>query len=133
MTTHKLIIGHISYDPSFCNAMFTKKTLLKHILRKVMLWDFFSSAFALWANAELYILVPSLTYLLTPFLSFFLSPFLSPFLHLSGRKLEKSVNIDGRTLKFCMSNPQTQSLRFRENQIYFMSVSLLVGLHIYLN
>ena len=67
-----------------------------------------SSAFALWANAELYILVPSLTYLLTPSLS--------PFLSHSGRKLEKSVNIDARTLKFCMSHPWTQSLRFRENQ-----------------
>ena len=75
-----------------------------------------SSAFALWANAELYILVPSLTNLLT----YFLSP--------SGRKLEKSVNIDARTLKFCMSHPWTQSLRFRENQIDCMSLSLLVGL-----
>ena len=75
-----------------------------------------SSAFALWANAELYILGPSLTNLLT----YFLSP--------SGRKLEKSVNIDARTLKFCMNHPWTQSLRFRENQIVCMSLSLLVGL-----
>ena len=74
-----------------------------------------SSAFALWANAELYILVPSLTFFL---------PFCLPF---SGRKLEKSVNIDARTLKFCMSHPWTQSLRFRENQIVCMSLSLLVG------
>ena len=35
-----------------------------------------SSAFALWVNAELYILGPSLPF----FLSFFLSPFLPPFL-----------------------------------------------------
>merc|ERR1712112_24254 len=74
-----------------------------------------SSAFALWANAELYILVPSLT----PFLSFSLSFFL-PF---SGRKLEISVNIDARTLKFCMRYPWTKSLRFGENQIVCMSVS----------
>ena len=75
-----------------------------------------SSAFALWANAELYILVPSLTYSLSYSLSH------------SGRKLEKSVNIDARTLKFCMSHPWTQSLRFRENQIVCMSLSLLVSL-----
>merc|ERR1712081_165229 len=80
----------------------------------------FSSAFALWANAELYILVPSLT----PFLSSFL-PFFLPF---SGRKLEISVNIDARTLKFCMRHPWTHSLRFGENQIFCTSLSLLVGL-----
>ena len=74
-----------------------------------------SSAFALWANAELYILGPSLTF----FLSFFLPH--------SGRKLEKSLNFDARTLKFCMRHPWTQSLRFRENQIVCMSLSLLVG------
>ena len=78
-----------------------------------------SSAFALWANAELYILGPSLPF----FLSFFL-PFSLPF---SGRKLEKSLNFDARTLKFCMRHPWTQSLRFRENQIVCMSLSLLVG------
>ena len=78
-----------------------------------------SSAFALWANAELYILGPSLTF----FLSFFLPH--------SGRKLEKSVNIDARTLKFYMSHPWTQSLRFRENQIDCISLSLLVGLLLY--
>merc|ERR1712114_78799 len=44
-----------------------------------------SSAFALWANAELYILGPSLTFSL----SFFLSA-------------SKSLNFDARTLKFCM-------------------------------
>ena len=53
---------------------------------------------------------------------------LSFFLSFSGRKLEKSVNIDARTLKFCMNHPWTQSLRFRENQIVCMSLSLLVGL-----
>ena len=73
-----------------------------------------------WANAELYILGPSLTYLLTYLLTFSLS--------FSERKLEKSVNIDARTLKFCMNHPWTQSLRFRENQIVCMSLSLLVGL-----
>ena len=78
-----------------------------------------SSAFALWANAELYILGPSLT----PFLPFCLSFSLS----FSGRKLEKSLNFDARTLKFCMRHPWTQSLRFRENQIVCMSLSLLVG------
>ena len=76
----------------------------------------FSSAFALWANAELYILVPSLTDLLTDLLTD------------SGRKLEKSLNFDARTLKFCMNHPWMQSLRFRENQIVCMSLSLLVGL-----
>ena len=50
----------------------------------------FSSAFALRANAELYILVPSLT------------PFLSHSLSYSGRKLKISVNIDAGTLKFGM-------------------------------
>ena len=71
-----------------------------------------SSAFALWANAELYTLVISL----------------SGSLAVSGRKLEISVNIDARTLKFCMRHPWTHSLRFGENQIVCMSVSLLVGL-----
>merc|ERR1712121_449940 len=75
-----------------------------------------SSAFALWAIAELYILGPSLT----PSLSFFLTH--------SERKLEKFLNFDARTLKFCMRHPWTQSLRFGENQIVCMSVSLLVGL-----
>ena len=56
-----------------------------------------SSVFSLWANVELYIFIPSLTNLLT-------SPF---FLHSSGRKLEKSVNIDARTLKFGMQPPWT--------------------------
>ena len=46
----------------------------------------------------------------------------------SGRKLEISVNIDARTLKFCIRHPWTHSLRFGENQIVCMSVSLLVGL-----
>ena len=54
-----------------------------------------------------------------------LLPFFLPF---SGRKFKISVNIDARTLKFCMRHPQTHSLRFRENQIVCMSVSLLVGL-----
>ena len=49
-----------------------------------------SSTFARSENAQLYILVPSITNLLT----YLLSPFLSP----SSRKLETSVNIDGRTL-----------------------------------
>ena len=75
-----------------------------------------SSAFALWANAELYILGPSLT------------PCVPPSLCPSGRKLEISVNIDARTLKFCMSHPWTKSLRFRKNQIVCMSLSLLIGL-----
>ena len=72
-----------------------------------------SSAFALWAIAELYILGPSLTYSLS---------FSLPF---SRGKLEISVNINARTLKLCMRHPWTQSLRFRENQIFCMSVSLL--------
>ena len=50
----------------------------------------FSSAFALWANAELYTLVLSLTV------------WLSVSLHPSSRKLEKSLNFDARALKFCM-------------------------------
>merc|ERR1712239_39206 len=136
-----------------------------------------SSAFALWANAELYILGPSLPFFLPFFLSFFLSPSLSekgrekgrkkerkeerkevkdprcrapplPFgqmrsstswvlhflsfflsfsLPFSRRKLEKSLNFDATTLKFCMRHPWTQSFRFRENQIVCMSLSLLVG------
>ena len=53
--------------------------------------DVFSSAFALWANRELYILGPSLTVCLCP----------------SGRKLEISVNNDARTLKFCIQHPWT--------------------------
>ena len=40
------------------------------------LFPIFSSAFALWANAELYILVPSLTPFLPSFLPFLLSSFL---------------------------------------------------------
>ena len=83
------------------------------------LFDIFSSAFALWANAELYILGPSLPFFLSFFLSFSLSP--------SERKLEKLLNFDATTLKFCMRHPWTQSLRFRENQIVCMSLSLLVG------
>ena len=83
------------------------------------------SAFALWANAELYILGPSLTPSLSPFL-----PFSLPH---SGRKLKISANIDARTLKFCMRHPWTHSLRFGENQIVCMSVSLLVGLLPYWN
>ena len=61
-------------------------------------------------------------------LPFSLSAFLSAFLSHSERKLEKSLNFDARTLKFCMRHPWTQSLRFRENWIVCMSVSLLVGL-----
>merc|ERR1712112_759699 len=99
------------------NQQFATKHDQPFVLTKIQV---FSSAFALWANAELYILGTSLTYSL----SFFL-PFSLPF---SGRKLEKYVNIDARTLKFCMSPPWTQSLRFRKNQIVCMSVSLLVGL-----
>ena len=59
---------------------------------------------------------------------------LGPFTDLltdSGRKLERSLNFDARTLKFCMRNPWTQSLRFRENQIVCMSASLLVSLFPY--
>ena len=63
-----------------------------------------SSAFALWAIAELYILVPSLT------------PSLPPSLPVSERKLKISVIIDARTLKFCMKHPWTQLLRFKKNQ-----------------
>ena len=87
----------------------------------------FSSAFALWANLELYILGPSLTYFLSFSLSF-LSPFFSP-----KESWKKHFNIDARTLKFCMGHPWTQSLRFRENQIVCMSLSLLVGLLPYWN
>ena len=57
-----------------------------------------------------------------------LCPSLCPSLPVSGRKLEISVNIDARTLKFCMSHPWTKSLRFRKNQIVCMSLSLLIGL-----
>ena len=57
-----------------------------------------------------------------------LSVWLSGCLTVSGRKLEISVNIDAGTLKFCMRHPLTQSLRFRESQIFCMSVSLLVVL-----
>ena len=85
------------------------------------LFNFFiSSAFALWANAELYILGPSLTPLLTHLLRYLL--------RYSGRKLEKSLNFDARTLKFCMRHPWTHSLRFGENQIVCMSLSRLIGL-----
>ena len=86
----------------------------------VILLTIFSSAFALWANAELYTLVLSLTVCLSGWLSVSLPP--------SGRKLEITVNIDARTMKFCMRHHWTQSLRFRENQIFCMSVSLLVAL-----
>ena len=103
------------------NHQFATKQNQHFVLTKIWV---FSSAFALWANAELYILGTSLTY----FLSFFL-PFSLPF---SGRKLEKYVNNDARTLKFCLNYPWTQSLRFREKQIVCMSVSLLVGLTLYL-
>ena len=64
-----------------------------------LLTPFFSSAFALWANAELYILGPSLT------------PFLPSFLPFSGRKLKISDNIDAKTLKFCIFYIQTASSR----------------------
>ena len=57
-----------------------------------------------------------------------LSVSLCPCVPVSSRKLEISVNIDARTLKFCMRHPWTHSLRFRENQIVCMSLSLLVGL-----
>ena len=40
----------------------------------------------------------------------------------SERKLEISVIIDARTHNFLMRHPWTQSLRFKENQISFMSV-----------
>ena len=53
---------------------------------------------------------------------------LTPCVYPSGIKLEISVNIDARTLKFGMKHPWTQSLRYRENQISCMSASLLVGL-----
>ena len=77
----------------------------------------FISTFALWANAELYILGPSLP--------FSLSPFLSP------EKLEKSLHFDARTLKLFRRHPWTQSLRFKENQnlLYVcQSVSWLTSL-----
>ena len=81
-----------------------------------------SSAFALWPmQSSTSWSFHLLTYLLTNSLPF------------SKRKLEKSVNIDARTLKFCMNHPWTQSLRFRENQIVCMSLSLLVGLLPYWN
>ena len=63
------------------------------------------------------------------FLSFSLSPFLSH----SGRKFKISVNINDRILKLCMRHPWSHSLRFGENQIVCMSVSLLVGLLSYWN
>ena len=50
-----------------------------------------------------------LSLLLSVFLSAFLSFFLSFCLPFSGRKLKISVNIDARTLKFCMNHPWTQS------------------------
>merc|ERR1712081_106168 len=61
-------------------------------------------------------------------LCLYVSDLLTNLLTDSGRKLEKSLNFDARTLKFCMNHPWTQSLRFRENQIVCMSLSLLVGL-----
>ena len=51
----------------------------------------------------------------------------------SCRKLEISVNIYTRALKFWMMYPWTQAIRFRENQILLLSVSLLVGLLPYWN
>ena len=62
-----------------------------------------SSAFALWANAELYKLVHSLTNLLCG----------PP----CGKKLEISINIDARTLKFGRNPPCTQPFRFREKKL----------------
>ena len=61
-----------------------------------------SSAFALWANAELYKLVHSLTNLLCG----------PP----CGKKLEISINIVARTLKFGRNPPCTQPFRFRKKK-----------------
>ena len=58
---------------------------------------------------------------------------LNYFLPFSSRKLEISINIDAMILKFCMRHPWIQSLRFRKNQIFCMSLSLLVGLLPYWN
>ena len=111
------------------NQQFATKQDQHFVLTKIPV---FSSTFALWENAELYIMGPSLTYSLfwlglCPFgkcralhlgsFTYLLPFFLSSFLPFSRRKLKKSVNVDARTLQFCMSHPWTQSLRFRENQI----------------
>ena len=82
------------------------------------LFQFFSSSFALLANVEVFILVPSLTYFL---------PFSQTY---SSRKLKTSVNIVARTQKYCMNPPYTQSLWFREKQLggpYEVHVSAVKG------
>ena len=72
--------------------------------------DSFGSAFALWAKAELYLFsLHFLPELFTTSLPYSLSP--------SGRKLEISVNIVARTLKFYIEYPWTESVRFRTNQL----------------
>ena len=63
---------------------------------------FFSSAFALWS-----------LHWLTDWLTDWPTDFLTD----SGRKLEKSLNFDARTLKFGMKHPWTHSLRFRKNHL----------------
>ena len=78
----------------------------------------FNSAFALWANTELNLLVPSF--------SFFLSQSLSFFLHLAESWKYLSI------LMPRLWN-DIQSLRFRVNQIVCMFVNLLFGLLTYCN
>ena len=57
------------------NEQFATKQDQHFVLTKIPV---LSSAFALWENAELFILGPTLTYSLSFFLPFSLSPFLSP-------------------------------------------------------
>ena len=57
------------------NQQFATKQDQHFVLTKIPV---FSSALALWAHVELYLLGPSLTYSLSFFLPFSLSPFLSP-------------------------------------------------------
>ena len=57
------------------NQQFATKQDQHFVLTKIPV---FSSTFALWENAELYILGPSITYSLSFFPPFSLSPFLFP-------------------------------------------------------
>ena len=68
-----------------------------------------SSAFALWTNADLYILLPALTYILPHFLTDLLT-------HSLQQRVGRILNFDVRTLKFGMKHPWMQLLIFRKNQ-----------------
>ena len=91
--THELCrYGIISEN--FASHLWYLNIFTEASLKKISI---FSSAFAEGKGGALHL--GSFTYLLTNLLSFFLSP--------SERKLEISVNIDARTLKFCMRHPWT--------------------------